>query len=158
MAPCSKAATLLPQSVFSYLLWREPLQASQMQMLFFVWLLLLLYATCINRVASRPLRLNPVPADVLEGAQPGIRLRYRVAGHQVLAGSIRRVSAPVPPGMAAAPELTSLCIKWCQWEWCLNKLSLLILCLELYPRQNGLPSVTKPDPSGWQVFVLMILL
>lgn len=44
-----------------------------------------------------------------------------MAKHPVLAGSIRRISATVPPSVETAPELTSFYIR-CQWEWCLNKL------------------------------------
>lgn len=78
-----------------------------MQTVFFVVAIVLIVCS-LYRVARRSLRPNLVPGNVLEQNRLGEQLYHRMAGHQVMAGLVRRASARVTLGIDSDPELTPL--------------------------------------------------
>lgn len=120
--------------------WRRTLQSSQMQMISVVAILFLLHTVWIIRLLADP---SDRSSEVLEQNQPGGQMHHSRAECQMLAGSVRRSLASVPPAMDSDWKLTSVYIKWYQWKWWIMSCSLLIPHLKLYPRQNSLSNLTK---------------
>lgn len=86
-----------------------------------------------NKVASRPLKVYLCPRRCTRTNSARCTNAPRITEHQVLASSIRRASARLPPGMDSEPELTSLDLKLCQWKWCLK------VSFSLYSASNYIP-------------------
>lgn len=68
-----------------------------------LWLLFLLYAACIGLLED----LSGLTLSQGQN-QLGEQLYHRMAGHQVMAGLVRRASARVTLGIDSDPELTPL--------------------------------------------------
>ena len=86
-----------------------------------------------NKIASRPLKVYLCPRRYPGTNSARCTNAPRITEYQVLARSIRRASARLLPGMDSEPELTSLDLKLCQWEWC-SKVS-----FSLYSASNYIP-------------------